>query len=173
MSIYNELEDYHAVLNYVLNLKGLRKLYLVGHSQSGVLSSMMAGFYRDKIQKLVLMSPATTLVDDAKIGTCMGINYDPNNIPAKLDFGKFKLNDWYFRTAQFLNIYDVAQSYRKPVLILHGEKDKVVNNYASIRYHAIWPQSEIHLIAESDHGLHQNRQEVYNRVIKFLCDDLD
>lgn len=169
MSIYNELEDYHAVLQYVFdNFKGLDHLYLVGHSQGGVLSSMMAGFYPDKVDKLVIMSPAATLVDDAKIGTCMGIDYDPNNIPEKLDFKDFKLNDWYFRTAKFVNNYDVAQAFRGPVLALHGENDKVVNNYASRHYQAIFDNCEFHLIPENDHGLHQNRDEVYKRVVEFL-----
>lgn len=169
MSIYNELEDYHAVLQYVFdNLKGMEHLYLVGHSQGGVLSSMMAGFYPDKVSKLVIMSPAATLIDDAKIGTCMGIDYDPNHIPAKVDFKDFKLNDWYFRTAKFINIYDVARAFHGPVLALHGENDQVVNNYASRHYQAIFDNCEFHLIPDSDHGLHQNREDVYKRVVDFL-----
>lgn len=168
MSIYNELEDYHAVFDYAVNQKGVRKVYLIGHSQGGVLSSMMAGFYPDKVDKLVIMSPAATLVDDAKIGTCMGVDYDPVNVPAKIDFKDFKLNDWYFRTAKFINVYDVAQAFHGPVLALHGEKDMVVNNYASRHYEAIYDNCEFHLIPDSDHGLHQNREEVYERVVNFL-----
>lgn len=169
MSIYNELEDYHAVIQYVFdNFKGLDHLYLVGHSQGGVLSSMMAGFYPDKVDKLVIMSPAATLVDDALIGTCMGVDYDPNHIPGKIDFKDFKLNDWYFRTAKFVNNYDVARAFRGPVLALHGENDQVVNNYASRHYQAIFDNCEFHLIPGSDHGLHQNRDEVYTRVVNFL-----
>lgn len=169
MSIYNELEDYHAVLQYALdNLIGLNKLYLIGHSQGGVLSSMMAGFYPDKVAKLIIMSSAATLVDDAKIGTCMGINYDPNSIPQKLDFKNFKINDWYFRTAKFINNYDVAQAFHGPVLALHGENDEVVNNYASRHYQAIFDNCEFHLIPDSDHGLHKNRNEVYQRILNFL-----
>lgn len=169
MSIYNELEDYHAVIQYVFdNFKGLDHLYLIGHSQGGVLSSMMAGFYADKVDKLVIMSSAATLVDDARIGTCMGIDYDPHHIPEKIDFKDFKLNDWYFRTAKFINMYDVARTYQGPTLILHGAEDKIVNNYASRHYHAVIPNNEFHLIPDSDHGLHQNRDEVYTRVINFI-----
>lgn len=169
MSIYNELEDYHAVIQYVFdNLTGMDHLYLVGHSQGGVLSSMMAGFYPDKVDKLVIMSPAATLVDDARIGTCMGVNYDPHHIPEKIDFKNFKLNDWYFRTAKFINNYDVAREFRGPVLALHGENDQVVNNYASRHYQAIFDNCEFHIISNSDHGLHQNRDEVYTRVVDFL-----
>ncbi|WP_255409428.1 alpha/beta hydrolase [Lactobacillus sp. ESL0247] len=169
MTIYNELEDFHAILQYVFdNLQGLNKLFLIGHSQGGVIASMMAGFYPDKIDKLVLMSPAATLVDDARIGTCMGINYDPENIPKKLKFDGFSINDWYFRTAKFINIYKIAQAFHGPVLILHGENDKIVNNYAAIHYQAVLDNSKYYLIPGSDHGLHINRNEVYKHTIAFL-----
>lgn len=168
MSIFNELEDYEAVMKYVFSLEGVKKIYLIGHSQGGVLSSMMAGYYADKIDKLVIMSSAATLVDDARIGTCMGQEYDPKAVPDKLDFGDFKLNGWYFRTAKFINIYETAAAYHGPVLALHGENDEIVNNYASRHYQSIYDNCEFHLIPESDHGLHQNREEVYTRVIDFL-----
>lgn len=168
MSIYNELEDYHAVLEYALKLDGVDKIYLIGHSQGGVVSSMMAGFYKDKIDKLVIMSSAATLVEDAKMGVCWDQTYDPDHVPAKVDFGKFKLNDWYFRTAKFINMYEVAHEYQGPTLILHGEKDQAVNNFASVRYHSVMKNSEFHLIPDSDHGLHTNRDMVYNYVVDFL-----
>lgn len=168
MSIYNELEDYEAIMEYVLELPQLRHLYLIGHSQGGVLSAMMAGFYPDKVDKLVLMSSAATLVDDAKLGTCMGVDYDPDKVPVELDFGDFKVNGWYFRTAKFINTYEVAANYQGPVLIIHGQDDQIVNNYASTRFHAIYKHSELHLIPESDHGLHQNRDEVYQLVTNFI-----
>ncbi len=114
------------------------------------------------------MSPAATLVDDAKLGTCMGGDYDPERVPDKLDFNDFQLNGWYFRTAKFLNVYETAAAFHGPVLALHGEEDAIVNNYASQHYQAIYDDCEFHLIPGSDHGLHQKRQEVYDRVLDFL-----
>lgn len=168
MSIFNELEDYQAIMNYALHLEGRDHLYLIGHSQGGVVSSMMAGYYNDLVDKLVIMSPAATLVDDAKIGTCMGVDYDPNNVPEKLDFKDFQLNGWYFRTAKFINVYETAKAFHSPVLALHGKNDKIVNPYASRHFEAVLDNCEYHLVPESDHGLHQNRAEVYDRVVNFL-----
>ena len=169
MSIFNELEDYHAILQFAIHhLSGLNHLYLIGHSQGGVLSSMIAGYYPDKIDKLVIMSPAATLVDDARIGTCMGINYNPNNIPKEIDFKDFKLNDWYFRTAKFINIFETAKAFRGPVLAIHGEQDQVVNNYVSRHYQAIYSNCKLYIIPESDHGLYINRNLVYKYILDFL-----
>ncbi|MCT6889305.1 MAG: alpha/beta hydrolase, partial [Lactobacillus sp.] len=124
--------------------------------------------YPDKIDKLIIMSPAATLVDDARIGTCMGINYNPNNIPKEIDFKNFRLNDWYFRTAKFINIYDTAKAFRGPVLAIHGEQDQVVNSYASRHYQAIYNNCKLYIIPESDHGLHINRNLVYKYILDFL-----
>lgn len=69
MTIFNELADANAVLNFAQQLKGVRRIYLLGHSQGGVIASLMAAYYPDLVSKLVLMSPAATLIDDARLGS--------------------------------------------------------------------------------------------------------
>lgn len=168
MTIFNELEDANAVLQYALHLKGVNYIYLIGHSQGGVISSMLAGYYPEKISKVVLLAPAATLVDDAKLGVCQGNTYDPNNMPEKIKFNNWSLNSFYFRTARYLNIFEVAKNFHKPVLALHGSEDKIVNNYASRHYQAIYDNCEFHLIPNSDHGLHIGRDQVFTYVCDFL-----
>lgn len=68
MTILNELSDANAILDFALHLKGVHRVYLLGHSQGGVIASLMAAYYPDVISKLVLMSPAATLIDDARLG---------------------------------------------------------------------------------------------------------
>ena len=171
MTVLNGIADANAALQYVLHeVAGVKRIFLLGHSQGGVIASMLAGYYPDKIAKLVLLAPAATLVDDAKIGECQGNRYDPDQMPEQLEFpGGWKLNSFYFRTARFLNIYEVARNFEGPVLALHGSDDQIVNNYASRHYQAIYKHCERHLIEGSDHGLHINRQEVFDRVGNFLA----
>ena len=170
MTIFNQIEDANKVLQYALQLKGVNHIYLLGHSQGGVVASMLAGYYADKISKLVLLAPAATLVDDARLGKSQGETYDPHHIPDKLRIHQeWDLNGFYFRTAQFLNVYDVAQNFRGPVLDLHGAADKIINNYASRHYQAIYDNCEFHLIPNGDHGLHVGRDEVMSRVVNFLA----
>ena len=57
MTILNELADANAVLDFARQLKGVRNIYLLGHSQGGVIASLMAAYYPEVIAKLVLMSP--------------------------------------------------------------------------------------------------------------------
>ena len=65
MTVLNEIEDANAILNYVKTDPHVRNIYLVGHSQGGVVASMLAGLYPDLIKKVVLLAPATTLKSDA------------------------------------------------------------------------------------------------------------
>ena len=54
MTVLNEIEDANAILNYVKTDPHVRNIYLVGHSQGGVVTSMLAGLYPDLIKKVVL-----------------------------------------------------------------------------------------------------------------------
>ena len=116
MTVLNELDDARAILRFVRQQPGVQRIMLVGMSQGGVVASMLAGYYHDVIDQVVLMYPAATLKDDAQHGEMQGLHYDPQQIPAvqvwHSDHGDFSVGDFYFRTAQTLPIYEVAKQYR-------------------------------------------------------------
>lgn len=70
MTVYSEILDGIKILDYVRNTVKAKHIYLVGHSQGGVVASMLAGYYRDVIEKLALLAPAATLKSDALDGVC-------------------------------------------------------------------------------------------------------
>lgn len=125
MTVLSELQDGMKIIDYARQEVQAKEIILVGHSQGGVVVSMLAAYYRDVIDKLVLLAPAATLKDDALIGTCQGTTYDPNHIPDYVTVGGFKVGGDYFRTAQLLPIYETAQHYAGPVLMIHGLADTV------------------------------------------------
>lgn len=168
MNVLSQLEDANAALQYVKNIAGVKNIYLIGHSQGGVVTSMLAGYYPDVIAKEVLINPAATLVDDAKIGTCWGVDYDPNHVPDEVKLAPFTLKSFYFRTAKFLNIYDVAQAFTNPALVLTGSNDEIVNNYASRHYHAVLPNNEFHILQGGNHNMDDVRDELNDLILKFL-----
>lgn len=154
MTVLNELADAKVALDYARALPGVRRIMLLGHSQGGVVASMLAGEYHDLISKLVLLAPAATLRDDALRGSTQGFTYDPQQIPDELPIKKgLTLGGAYLRTAQTLPIYEVAAQYQGPVCLIHGMADTVVNNYASQHYDAIYHHSELHLLAGGSHTL--------------------
>lgn len=151
MTVLNELADAKAILDYARSLPNVRDIFVLGHSQGGVVASMLAGYYPDHIAKLVLMAPAATLKDDALKGECMDARYDPNNIPDEVSVMGKTIGGFYFRVAQLLPIYDVAANYPGPVCLIHGEGDTIVDNEASIRYYRTYQNSRLHLINGADH----------------------
>ena len=72
MTVLNEIEDANAILKYVKKDKYVRKIFLLGHSQGGVIASILAGLYPDIVDGLILLSAASVLKEDAIKGQLMG-----------------------------------------------------------------------------------------------------
>ena len=167
MTVMNEVHDLFAVLQYVQKL-GYKDIYLLGHSQGGVVSSMVAGYYHDLIKGVVLMAPAATLKDDAIKGTCMGVTYDPQNVPEVVVLPIWRLGSNYIRIAQTLPIYEVASQYKGPVCLIHGLADMIVDPIASKRYHEVYANSTLHLIEGENHNIKEKRDECFKIAIDFI-----
>ena len=172
MTVLNEIADAQAVLTAVHHRLEPKHIDLLGHSQGGVVASMLAGYYPDWIHRLVLLAPAATLKTDALAGQTRGLAYDPDHIPEKLPLNTTHvLGGFYLRTAQALPIYETAQRFTGPVCLIHGTNDQVVSDTATKRYHASYSQSDLHLIPGASHGLDgAARQSVLALTTKFLLE---
>lgn len=171
MTVLNEIQDGIAILEYVQKVIKPQHLYLVGHSQGGVVASMLAAYYADQIEKLALLAPAATLVTDAQAGICQGVSYDPHHVPDSIMLDGFEVGGAYFRTAQHLHIYETAQGYQGPVLLVHGLADPVVSYEATKKYDQIYQHDKLHLIEGAGHNLMgdgDQRQEAKDLVTQFL-----
>ncbi|WP_242361901.1 alpha/beta hydrolase [Limosilactobacillus antri] len=169
MTVFSELLDGMAIIDYARTTIGAQTIDLVGHSQGGVVASMLAGYYRDVIDKLVLLAPAATLKDDALKGECQGTVYDPNHIPLTVPVHGQAVSGQYFRTAQLLPIYETAQHFTGPTLIIHGEADQVVSPEAARKYNVILPQSKLYLMPGEGHLLEGTAlAEILRTVTDFL-----
>ncbi|KRL93252.1 alpha/beta hydrolase [Limosilactobacillus equigenerosi] len=171
MTVLNEIDDAIAILKQAIHDFHPARLTLIGHSQGGVVASMVAAYYHDLVDDLVLLAPAATLVDDANAGVCQGVTYDPNHIPESIDVDGFTVGGAYFRTAQRLHIYETAAGFTKPVLLIHGTADQIVNYQASIRYDQIYANSTLHLIDGASHrliGPGTQRSNVKQLVVNFV-----
>ncbi len=169
MTVFNEIADAKAILDYARSLPKVRDIFVLGHSQGGVVASMLAGYYPEHIAKLVLMAPAATLKDDALKGECIDARYDPNNIPDEVSVMGKTIGGFYFRVAQLLPIYDVAANYPGPVCLIHGEGDTIVDSEASIRYYRTYQNSELHNISGANHSFSSPHfDEAVSLAVDFL-----
>lgn len=169
MTVCNEIADGQAILEYVRTDPHVRNIFLVGHSQGGVIASMLAGLYPDIIKKVVLLAPAAQLKDDALKGDTQGATYNPDRIPATVPFGDKKLGGFYLRTAQFLPIYEVSERFTGPVSVIVGTNDQVVDPKYAKKYDEVYANSEMHTIENADHSFTgQYKDEAADLTAQFL-----
>ena len=159
MTVPNEIEDLKDVIKWARDQSWVESIGLVGHSQGGVVVSMVSGELGDSIIKAeVLRAPAAVLRDDALRGNTMGAYYDPWNIkgdyielPGSPEAGSLKLGKEYIKTAMTLPIYETAGKYRGPTLILQGTHDRIVPYTYAERYNEVINGSLLKLIDGENH----------------------
>lgn len=172
MTPYNEIEDAAVFLRYALSLPDVTEVYLLGHSQGGVIAGMLAGYYHDAVKKLVMLAPAASLKDDAIEGTCFGQKYDPQRIPETVQIGANAVGGLFYRMAQTLPIYEVTGQFKGPALAILGGKDEVLRPAGIRRYGETMPNCRVAEFATLDHGLGgQDHDEAVAMVTAFLTNN--
>lgn len=158
MSPMTEVEDLEAVIAYARSLPYTGdKLLLMGASQGGFVSSLAAARPENKVSKLVLFYPAFCIPDDARAGKMLFAQFDPLNIPERINCGPIILGGCYPVSVIKMDIYQEIVKYEGPVLIVHGTKDMIVNvEYAKRAREAYAALSEdrvrLCLIEDGEHG---------------------
>ncbi len=173
MTVPNEIEDAKMVYEHVKALPYVSDVALAGHSQGGVVASMVAGeLGNDKVKAVVLFAPAAVLRDDAIRGNTMGAFYNPLDPPEYVQLGNKKLGGDFIRTAFSLPIYPTAAKYTGAACIIHGNGDRIVPYTYGERYHEIWQNSQLHILEGYDHGFSQNEYRATSIAASFLYDTL-
>lgn len=174
MSVYSEILDASKIIDYARGLDWVTEIYIIGHSQGGLVGGMIAGYYRDYVKKLVMLAPAATIKDDALKGSCFGIQYDTYNVPEyipmkNLENKEFKLGNLYFRLAKTLPIYETTSMFKGKTLIIHGSEDEAVGVIGSERYAECMDNVTLRIIEGETHGLDTiSLESVIADVTEFL-----
>lgn len=174
MTVLNEIEDAKKVYAYVRNLNGVTNISLAGHSQGGVVASMLAGELGAKnIKSLVLLAPAAVLRDDAIRGGFMGVQYNSIDIPEYVEiFNGQKLGRNYIKVAQTLPIYETAEKFTGKAFMIHGTGDVIVPYTYSLSYKKVLKNSEIELLKNFDHGFNQDVPKVARLAAEWLAKNI-
>lgn len=172
MTVPNEIADAKNIYKYVRTLEYVGDIAICGHSQGGVVASMVAGeLGTDALKAVVLMAPAAVLRDDAIRGNTFGKTYDPRNPPKTIDMGGGrKLGSDYVKTAFSLPIYETAMKYHGDALIVHGNADRIVPYNYGQRYHYLWKKSRLVILDGYDHGFGPNLKHATDIVTQYLYD---
>ena len=174
MTVLNEIEDAKKVYEYVSKLPNVTSVSIAGHSQGGVVTSMLAGeLGTNAVKCIALMAPAAVLRDDAIRGQLFNSKYDSMNPPEYVEiFNGLKLGRNYIITAQTLPIYETAEKFQGSALMIHGTGDVVVPYTYSLHYQHIYPQSQLELLNGFDHSFSQDVAKAAKIVADYFVKQL-
>ena len=196
MTIERELQDAGAVLDFVLKNRCFSRIGFLGHSQGGVVASMLAGrinadFVEDRVydpsgkgtvvarwvlpHALVLTAPGTVIKDACRNGKFFQAKFDPADPPEFVRcWGVMKLGREYMVSTQELDIYGTAAHYAGPVRLIHGSKDGIVPLRCSEEYLDYYrkDQAELIVVEGGNHTLTRKRAEVVRLTVEFFKEKL-
>lgn len=149
MSIFTEREDLDAVIERIreLDYVDVNNLFLLGESQGGCVAGITAPYHKDKLKAMVLYYPAFCIPEDAQKKFARVEDIPEVSKTFKLDVGKVyneKLLDY--------DIFSEIADFDNPVLIMHGDKDDVVDISYGKRAAEIYPHARFELFPDEIHG---------------------
>ena len=168
MTINSEMADLKAVFEEVRTWDDVDtdNIFLMGHSQGGLVSSLVAGDVMDDINGLILIAPGYELVDMVR-------SKYPNraDIPEMFEmFGTFMVGQAYGQSLWDLNWQVVIERFTKPVLLLHGTKDSVIQYRYSVEAAENFEDAQIELFPNQGHWL---EDESFDRSCVIILDFLN
>lgn len=177
MTVLNEIEDAKKVYEYARALPNVTSISIAGHSQGGVVSSMVAGeLGAKKIKAVVLMAPAAVLRDDSIRGNLFGVQYNSLNPPEYVTIntphGNYKIGRNYIKTAQTLPIYETAEKFTGNALMIHSTGDVIVPYTYSLSYKKVLKRGEVELLDKADHSFHGVEARVAQIAANFFAAQL-
>ena len=161
MSVLTQVQDLEAVMAYAASRTyNSGQLLLMGGSQGGFVSALVAAKHPQVVSRLVLLFPALCIPDDARAGKMLFARFDPNDIPPTIACGPMKLGRCY--PADVMDMDPIAEinSYPGPVLIIHGTKDSIVKLDYSRQAQQAYQNARLHIIEGGAHGFNRKHDAI-------------
>lgn len=169
MTVSSEIADARKIFDYARQLDFVDDILLLGHSQGGVVASMLAGeLGAENVASTILMAPAAVLKDNALDGIMFGVRFNPADIPEYISLFNRRVGHEYLKEAQTLPIYETASQYTGPVCIIHGTLDEIVPYSYGVKYKDVFENAVLHLIENENHAFSKKLDEAKNIAIEFI-----
>jgi peptide deformylase len=169
MTVSNEVEDARFIYEYVKGLDKYTGISFLGHSQGGLVASLLAGeLGSDSVDKVVLMAPASMLADQANEGYVIKAKFDPFNVPEFVRLNGAHIGRGYILDLQRMDVYKQSSKYEGPVCIIQGTSDETVPYTCSIKYHETYKNSDLHLLEGYGHDFLINLGYAADVAVDFL-----
>ncbi|MCR4994025.1 MAG: alpha/beta fold hydrolase [Bacteroidales bacterium] len=166
MSILDEQSDLEAIVRHFRNQPDIdpQRIVLIGESQGGLVSALTAGAMPKEISRLVLIYPALCIPDN------WNERY-PNitDIPDTTQMWGVSMGRRFFLEVREMDVFKQIRKFRRPVLIVQGDADRVVSMDDSRRAVKGYKTARLHIIPGAGHGFKpQEFAESIEQVKAFL-----
>ena len=156
------------VIDYAAALPWRGNLYLTGHSQGGLTVMLAAAAKGDVLKAVIPLSPAVNIHYGSRTGEFLGMQFDPEHIPAEFERDGRVLNGNYLRAAQLLPLEDAMERTGCPVFIVHGDADEAVPIRGSREAVRKYKNAQLKEIPGDTHCYDHHLDQVIRAVLDFL-----
>lgn len=166
MSVLDEVNDLKTITEYFRSQPDVDAdgIILIGESQGGLVSALTSAEMAKKVKAAVLIYPALCIPDN------WNERYPTEaDIPDTTMMWKVPLGRRYFLEARKIDVFGTIKKYKRPVLIVQGDKDPVVSMDDSRRAVKTYKDARLHVIPGAGHGFKPaEREEAVEQIKKFL-----
>lgn len=129
MTVLTEVEDLETVMEYAKEQPYVNpeKIVLMGCSQGGFVSALVAAKHNEEIEQLILFFPAFCIPDMVEAGNLLGTKFNRRKAPDEFKCAGMTLGRCYLEAAYDMDIYEEIKGFDGDVLIVHGSKDRSVD----------------------------------------------
>ena len=167
--LFKWLGNANAATDYALSLDFVTDLYVIGHSQGGLTTVLLAGMRPDDFKAAIPLSPAVMVPDGARGGMLLGMKFDPHHIPDEIWANSVqKIKGNYIRVAQLIDLQWAVSNYKRPVLIVHGDEDEAIPVQYSEELHEQYENAEMWIINGDDHCYNYHLDLVIDTIRDFM-----
>lgn len=158
MTVFTEVEDLRAVVKTVKSLGYVEssEVYLLGSSQGGLVSALLADECPDYFAGMILFYPAFNIPEMVKMFSGFGDWGDFGDFGNWGDFGDFggmmSMSEAYINSIKDFDVWSHIGKFSKPVCIIHGTADMIVPISNSEKAVGLYPSATLNKIEGANHG---------------------
>lgn len=166
MSVTTEVADLVFLLSAARQFPMVdsSKIVLLGHSQGGLVSALVAAHFPDQVAGLILAYPALCIPDDVH-----SLFADREALPDTYSIHGATVGRVFAEAVWDLDVFALIGQYDKPVLIMHGTDDIMVPISYSERAAGTYAQAELIRMEGAGHGFKgADLQKSYEAIRQYL-----
>ena len=155
MTVFTEVEDLRSVVKTVKSLGYVEssEVYLLGSSQGGLVSALLADECPDDFAGMILFYPAFNIPEMVSKFSGFGDWGDFGDFGDWGDFGgMMSMSEAYINSIKDFDVWSHIGKFSKPVCIIHGTADMIVPISNSEKAVGLYPSATLNKIEGANHG---------------------